>query len=103
MPVLRFPSDHAVGTLEFVGSWSDEGGPLLARGEVTVPDGVEIGLMPMNVQEVDATGGGGWSITSGPGAIDLEFLRDLPSDAITSFGLSHRVQETCNSSWRWPS
>src|SRR5687767_7105787 len=36
VPTLRFPSDFAVGLVNWATSWSDHGGPALAQGEVDV-------------------------------------------------------------------
>ena len=38
VPVIQFPTDAIVGTLDWNGSWSDERGPVLATGSVEVPD-----------------------------------------------------------------
>ena len=112
MPSLRFPSDQAVGTLEWRGS--ERTAPVLATGVVTIPDEAEISLDVMlieSVRRVDeasravhissrvqmdgpdgpaeyvAEDSESWEITGGTQPIDLGFLRNLPADSITSLHL----------------
>ena len=82
MTVLRFPSDRAVGTLDWSGSWSAETGPVLARGEVRVPDGVPVHLHVQEVLGSVPVGGGTWHSTSSPRPVDLGLLAELPPDAV---------------------
>jgi hypothetical protein len=82
MTVLRFPSDRAVGTLDWDGSWSAETGPVLARGDVRVPDGAAVHLHVQEVLDSVASGRGGWRSTGGLRPVDLAVLTGLPSNAL---------------------
>jgi hypothetical protein len=114
MPRLRFPADQAVGTLEWSGSEAQE--PVLALGEIVVPEGVEVTLEVEIITSVHRSGPGqhtgtglwfelkGGSVAArGPlltGAeytyelegsgdpVDLGFLRELPDDGIADLHLT---------------
>jgi hypothetical protein len=112
VPSLRFPSDQAVGTLEWPGS--ERKTPVLATGVVTVSDETEISLDVMLIESVRRVDGRSraarissrvqmdgpdgpaeyvaeasesWEITGGTQPIDLGFLRSLPADSITNLHL----------------
>jgi hypothetical protein len=93
MVVLQFPDDRVVGTLEWLGSWSVDRGPVLATGLVEVPDDQEIGL---RVQEVTGTErhGDSWQTRSGTGPSDLGFLTQLAPSALTSLTLGQVTPES---------
>jgi len=108
---LSFPTDEIVGTLDWLGSWNDDKGPVLATGVVDVPDDLEVSLTVHRVGSVrrDPLGGGGfitssittdevvaeqspvqsWALSgrSGP-PLHLGFLRELPADSLTSLHMS---------------
>lgn len=113
MPSLSFPPGRAVGTLKWPGS-GHGAAPVLAAGEVTVPDGAEITLDVMVIESVRRTDGhsqaarikhriqidgpngpvemiaedsNSWEITAGAQPADLGFLRQLPEDSITGLHL----------------
>ena len=90
--ILEFPSDQIVGTVEHVGVWDAERGPLLATGRVEVPDEGFVSLQVLPVAGTRPAGGGGWSIESRDALVDLSFLLDLPDDVVTSVNLDHRVE-----------
>ena len=92
MPVLRFPSDRSVGTLDWNGSWSAETGPVPARGDVGVPDGVRVHLHVQEVLSSLPVGNGTWQSTVGIRRVDLDFLTDLPPDALHTVTIG-RVDE----------
>jgi hypothetical protein len=87
MPLLQFPTDRIVGTVEWDGSWTDERGPVLATGTVQVPDGVAVGLVILAVLGSEPTGGGSWSTIPTWEPVHLGFLRDLPRDDIESLSI----------------
>jgi hypothetical protein len=106
MARLQFPEDEIVGTLRWVGS-DDGHGPILATGVVDVPDDGPVSLDVMHVVSVEPSSAGspltdvgapkdeaaGWLLRGDGAAVDLSFLRDLPSDSIDSLSLSKLVQE----------
>lgn len=92
MPLLQFPTDRIVGTLDWNGSWTDERGPVLATGAVSVPDDVTVRLDVQTVRGSRADGGGSWSIDIAPDPVNLRFLSDLPENSIESLTL-HRSDE----------
>ncbi len=61
MPLLQFPTDRIVGTVDWDGSWNDEHGPVLATGTVHVPNGVRVSLEVQALRGSEPTGGGSWS------------------------------------------
>jgi hypothetical protein len=109
---LSFPTDEIVGTLDWLDSWDDEVGPVLATGVVEVPDDVEVDLSVHRVQSVERdpfsgggfitnriteegevvteqTSGQGWVLSGGSGPpLHLGFLRELPADSMTSLSMS---------------
>jgi len=109
---LSFPADEIVGTLDWLGSWSDEAGPCLATGVVEAPDDVEISFSVHRITSVerDPLSGGGlitsrvteegvvvsqqtssksWRLSGGTGPpLNIGFVRQLPPDAITSLHIS---------------
>ena len=87
MTVLRFPTDRAVGTLDWDGSWSSATGPVLARGAVLVPDGVAVRLDVGEVLDSRPTGDGGWRTQGSLRPVDLGFLTALPPDALHSLAI----------------
>jgi hypothetical protein len=84
MPLLQFPTDRIVGTVDWDGSWNDEQGPVLATGSVQVPDGVRVSLEVQALRGSEPTGGGGWSTLPVQEPVHLGFIRDLPADGIES-------------------
>jgi hypothetical protein len=92
VPILQFPTDRLVGTVDWDGSWTDERGPVLATGSVDVPDDVTVSLDVQTVRGSKATGGGGWSVDVAMDPVDLSFLRELPADGIEALTL-HRSDE----------
>ena len=112
MRSLSFPTDEIVGTLDWLGSWSGEEGPVLATGVIDVPDDAEVSLSVHRVESVERdpfsgggftnsrvtsdgvvvseqTSGQGWRLSGGNGPpLHLGFLRELPPDGITSLHLS---------------
>jgi hypothetical protein len=116
MPSLRFPSDKAVGTLEWLGS--RHAVPMLASGVVTAPDEAEVSLDVMLIESVrrvvgahravhsslrvQSSGPDGpaeylsedsesWEITGSTQPVDLGFLRNLPADSITDLRLQSPI------------
>ena len=87
MPELIFPTDQAVGTLDWDGAFDPTRGPVLAVGTVHAPDGLEISLEVSPVGASDAVGGGTRRTEAGPAPVDLTFLARLPADSITSLSL----------------
>ena len=85
MTVLRFPTDRIVGTLDWNGSWSAETGPVLARGDVDVPDGAVVRLEVQELRAVEPSGG--WGPVPSFHPVDLGFLADLPPDGIGSMSV----------------
>jgi len=81
MRILSFPNDEVVGTLEWVGSYSSQSGPVLATGDVEVPDDQEISLDVHRVDSVEPSGDG-WVMRGGSAPVDLQFLVALPPDSI---------------------
>lgn len=84
MPILEFPTDTIVGTVEWVDSWTDERGPVLATGSVNVPDDVQVSLSIQAVRGSSSTSGGGWTLDFAQDPVDLGFLRKLPVDRVES-------------------
>lgn len=84
MTILEFPTDRIVGTLDWNGSWSDERGPVLATGSVSVPDAVAVSLEVQAVRGTESTGGGSWTVDVAQDRVDLRFLRDLPANGVES-------------------
>lgn len=87
MPNLQFPTDRIVGTLDWDGSWTDERGPVLATGSVSVPDDVAVSLEVQTVRGTESTGGGSWTVDVAQDPVDLRFLRDLPANGVESLTL----------------
>ncbi len=83
MRVLSFPADEVVGTLEWVGSYSQERGPVLATGNVDAPVDKRISLDVHRIDSVEPSGDG-WSMRGGTTPLDLQFLTGLPSDSVES-------------------
>jgi len=83
---LLFPTDRVVGTLNR-GAWDVERGPVLARGEVTVPDDRPLHLDVRPVAAVERHGDQ-WSMHSSPDPVDLGFLERLPADAVQRLALN---------------
>ena len=79
--VLSFSADEVVGTLEWVGSYSQERGPVLATGNAEVPVDQRISLDVHRIDSVEPSGDG-WSMRGGTTPVDLQFLAGLPSDSI---------------------
>ena len=94
MPILQFPTDRIIGTVEWLGSWTDERGPVLATGSVTVPDGVTVSLDVQAVHGTESTGGGSWTIDVAQEAVDLSFLRELPDTCVESLRLRSSDEAT---------
>jgi hypothetical protein len=88
---LNFPEDRIVGTLGWIGSYSEQTGPVLATGTVEVPDDQRIGLRVGEILGAEPQPGGGWSMFPAQRPDDLIFLERLPGDAIDSLGLHFRV------------
>lgn len=108
MARLGFPEDEIVGTLDWAGA-DDSRSPILATGVVDVPDGEHVSLDVMHVVSVEPSSGcsspltivgapkdqsPGWLIRGDCAAVDLRFLRHLPSDVIDSLELSEVVPES---------
>lgn len=91
MPTLQFPTGEVVGTLDWVGAWSSEHGPVLATGLVDVPDGKAISLHVQAITGSEPLGDGGWTTHAGDEPVDLSFVRALPADAIESLHLDSTV------------
>ena len=93
MPVLHFPPDQIVGTLDWVGSYSEETGPTMAIGTVQAPDDREIHL---NVEYSDPPTRvvGGSSTTGSGGPADLTFLANFPPASISRLSLSSVLAES---------
>ena len=115
MRYVTFPADQAVGWLDWLGA--ERGRPILARGEVAVPDGVEVSLDVRLIESVrlddcgpvrsrlvttwiDGRGNRwsteevsrpGWTLVGSGQPADLGFLRVLPGDVITKLGLSSPI------------
>lgn len=87
MPILQFPTDRIVGTLDWNGSWTDERGPVLATGSVTVPDGVAVSLDVQAIRGSSSAGAGSGTIDVEQEAVNLSFLLRLPADSIESLTL----------------
>lgn len=94
MPILQFPTDQIVGTVEWLGSWTDEHGPVLATGSVNVPDDITVSLDVQAVRGTESTGGGSWTIDVAQETVDLRFLRELPDDCIDSLTLNSSDETT---------
>jgi hypothetical protein len=94
VPNLQFPTDRIVGTLDWNGSWTDERGPVLATGSVSVPDDVAVSLRVQAVRGTASTGGGSWSVDVAQDPVDLGFLRDLPATDVESVTLHRSVEAT---------
>jgi hypothetical protein len=83
VPILEFPSDRIVGTVDCLGARETHGGAVLARGPVVTPDDREISLNVWTITQVHTDGG-----LSGPmDTIDVGFLTELPADAISGLTL----------------
>lgn len=63
MTVVHFPNDQIVGTIQWVGSWSDAVGPILATGAIEVPTGQPIDLEVAAIAGKAPSRGGGWTVT----------------------------------------
>ena len=85
---LTFPTDRVVGTLDWA-TRDHVRGPALATGTVDVPQDAEISLDVENVLDVQPHGNG-WQLHADTQPVDLSFLVDLPSGAISDLSL-HRV------------
>jgi hypothetical protein len=94
VPILQFPTDRIVGTLDWNGSWTDERGPVLATGSVNVPDDVIVSLDVQAVRGTESTGGGSWTIDVAQDAVDLGFLRELPDNCVESLTLKSSDEAT---------
>jgi hypothetical protein len=81
MRVLHFPADEVVGTLDWVGSYSPERGPVLATGYVETPEDQKISLDVHRVDSIEPSGDG-WVTRGGTAPVDLQFLAGLPSDSV---------------------
>lgn len=89
---LHFPTDRVVGTLDWIGSWSDATGPVLATGDVLVPDGVDVDLHVDAVTERRPVGNGTWELSRSTTLVDLDFLRDLPRDVVHSVTINSATE-----------
>lgn len=87
MPLLHFPTDRIVGTVDWDGSWTDDRGPVLASGAVQIPDGVEVSLDIRALLGSEPAGDGSWSTIPAQEPVHLGFLRDLPRDAIEAMSV----------------
>ena len=94
MRLLRFPSDQIVGTLEWDGSWAPSAGPVLATGAIEVPVDTAIALEVAPWTGKASNGGGRWTMTHGQTLVDLDFLRELPGDAIESLSIQSADEST---------
>lgn len=94
MPLLRFPIDRIVGTLDWDGSWNDATGPVLATGDLLVPDGTDVGICVEAVIESRPLGNGTWQAEGALTEVDLDFLLDLPPDALHSVTIRRASEES---------
>lgn len=92
MPTLEFPTDTIVGTVEWMGSWADDRGPILATGSVNVPNDAQVSLSVQAVRGSRATGGGAWTLDFAQQPVDLGFLRNLPADRVESLTVESRSE-----------
>jgi hypothetical protein len=88
--MLRFPSDRIVGSLEWLGSWDVTRGPVLATGDVVVPDDRPVSLSAHSVLSVERHGDG-WQTIGGKDPVHLGFIAELPGDAVDSLHLSRSL------------
>jgi hypothetical protein len=86
MPIITFPTDRIVGSLDFLGAWDLESGPVLATGSVVVPNDRPVSFDAHWISTVER-GGDGWSLSHHGDPLDLDFLADLPPDAIEALHL----------------
>jgi hypothetical protein len=76
VPILNFPADEVVGTLEWSTSWSADRSPVLATGSVEVPQGESIRLTVVRPEGVRRTGKDGWTFQRGERASGSEIHPD---------------------------
>lgn len=91
MATLRFPDNVAVGTLDWIGA---PPGPKIAQGTVELPDGVPVALDVSPIAGVERQGAESWFLHPAPGPLALDFIRDLPPDAISSLSLHSSASES---------
>ena len=91
MAILQFPDDTPRGVLAWVGSYSEETGPVLAFGTVEVPDDQPISLDVHSATGLQHNAGGGWSSSGSGQPSDLGFLRDLPEAVISALSFQKVV------------
>ena len=88
MTVLRFPAGAAVGRIW----WDGVGADRPAAGTVEVPDGaaveLAVGRSRYRGKKRDRKGDG---YGNKPRAVDLDFIRDLPADSVSSLSLTDVV------------
>ena len=94
MPIIQFPTDRIVGTVEWLGSWTGERGPVLATGSVNVPDDVTVSLDVQAVRGTESSGEDSWTIDVTQDAVDLGFLRELPDTRVESLTLKSSDEAT---------
>jgi hypothetical protein len=88
--MLRFPSERIVGSLEWLGSWDVTRGPVLATGDVVVPDDRPVSLSVQSVMSVERHGDS-WQTIGGREPVHLGFIAELPGDAVDSLYLSRSL------------
>jgi hypothetical protein len=110
---MVFPAGQAVGILSWPGSRATE--PILALGEVCIPDGVEVALDVSSIKAVALSearpeeggmrsslaklpkglaqeiSGRRWVIETDGKPVDLNFLKNLPGDSITTLFLKSPI------------
>ena len=80
-----------MGVLSWAGSFNAAHGPVLARGVVSVPDGLDVQFEVGIVTDVQPLGHGSWSTGWDSTLVDLVFLDYLPPDAIAAVVLRRVV------------
>ncbi|HVU92874.1 MAG TPA: hypothetical protein VHC23_11600 [Jatrophihabitans sp.] len=91
--ILTFPTDRIVGTLEWAAAWNPDTGPVLATGEIEVPDGAAVSLRVWPTAGSRPSGGGSWEVLPDDSGrpIDLAFLRELPPEGVEGLTLDRQV------------
>lgn len=84
MTTLHFPCGRIVGAVEYSDSWMEAAGPILASGDVLVPDTAEVSLKLEMLEGCRRASDGVWNLVPSGAPVDLAFLRDLPSDVVRS-------------------
>jgi len=91
MPLLTFPADSNVGRLQGVGIWREHPGPVLAIGEVEVPEGVSISLEVGQIEGVHRRDDGSWAWTNNTDVkVDLGFVELMDPQGLESLQLHGR-------------